>query len=134
MSQPQRKWLGMLSDLHSTLWELKAYIFRKCQGFVIMHLIFPLPAGGSSLCSVEETDFNPSQLNTSFAHCEPQQGKQANKQTKNLNERGICRRARAMEMCAEITARKRSSLMVSGEGEGRIPPGRIEDTHTPHQK
>lgn len=40
MSQPQRKWLGMLSDLHSTLWELKAYIFGKCQGFVIMHLFF----------------------------------------------------------------------------------------------
>lgn len=123
MRQTQSEWLGMLSDLQSTLWELKASFSGNVKASSSCILFSPCSAWGSTLCSVQETDFNPSRLNPSFTPCQPQQ---ANEQKTWRNKRGIHRRERAMEMlCAEIIARKRSSL--HGGCEQWIPPGRIED-------
>lgn len=88
-SQTQSKWLGMLSDLHSTLWELKASFSENVKASSSCILFSPCSAGGSSLCSVEETDLRPSQLNPSFSPCQLQQ---TNKQTRpEVTREGLAR-------------------------------------------
>lgn len=87
LSQTQSECLGMLSDLHSTLWELKASFSENVKAWPSCILFFPCSAWRSTLCSVEETDFNPSQLNTSVTPCQPQQAsKQTNKRPEETRE------------------------------------------------
>lgn len=89
-SQTKRRMLGTLSDLHSTLWKLKASISENVKASSQCILFSLSPAGGRALFSAEETDSNSFPLNPSFFPCQSQpaktkQNKQRKKQ-KTLNE------------------------------------------------